>query len=45
MRRHDVVVLIFFKYVSRVALEPIGDAEGCAVMSIIMTIGDAEDAR
>ena len=28
MRRHDVVVLIFFKYVPRVALDPIGDAEG-----------------
>ena len=28
MRRHDVVVLIFFLYVSRVALEPIRDAEG-----------------
>ena len=31
MRRHDVVVPIFFTffiYVSRVALEPIGDAEG-----------------
>ena len=28
MRRHDVVVLILFIYVSRVTLEPIGDAEG-----------------
>ena len=28
MRRHDVVVLIFFIYVSIVALKPIGDAEG-----------------
>ena len=28
MRRHDVVVLIFSIYVSTVALEPIGDAEG-----------------
>ena len=28
MRRHDVVVLIFFIYVSRVTLEPIGNAEG-----------------
>ena len=28
MRTHDVVVLIIFKYVSRVALGPIGDAEG-----------------
>ena len=28
MCRHDVVVLIFFLYVSRVALDPIGDAEG-----------------
>ena len=28
MRRHDVVVLIFCIYVSRVTLEPIGDAEG-----------------
>ena len=28
MRRHDVVVLIFYIYVSRVALDPSGDAEG-----------------
>ena len=28
MRRHDVVVLIFLIYVSRVTLEPVGDAEG-----------------
>ena len=27
MRRHDVVVLIFFIYVSRVTIEPIGDAD------------------
>ena len=28
MRRHDVVVLSFLIYISNVALEPIGDAEG-----------------
>ena len=28
MRRHDAVVLISFIYVSRVTLDPIGDAEG-----------------
>ena len=36
-----ILIFIFFIYDSKVPLDPIGDAE----IIIMMTVGDAEDAR
>ena len=38
-------IFMFFIYDSKVPLDPIGNAEGGKVIIIMMTVGDAEDAR
>ena len=46
MRRHDVVVLICFVYIRfQGSVRADWRCRGCVVMIIIMTVGDAEDAR
>ena len=37
-----ILIFIFLIYDSKVPLDPIG---GCVVIIIMMTVGDAEDAR
>ena len=40
-----ILIFMFFKYDSKVPLDPIERCRGCVVIIIIMTVGDAEDAR
>ena len=43
MRRHDVVALFYKRFKGSVRAD--WRCRGCVVMIIIMTVGDAEDAR
>ena len=45
MRRHDVVVLIFFYIRFKGSVRADWRCRGCVVIIIIMTVGDAKDAR